>query len=292
MTVEVRPPGVRWAGLMAVAALGNQVVVRTTSAEGMRAVASLFRSMREPPRPDALGSLALRRVKSGWIVSGGGAAEDIEGSLSQARWELRDRITRLLMDARPDLLWLHAAAVARGGHAVLITGPSGSGKSRLAAQLLAHGFDYLGDDMLPLDPSTRTVHPFPVTPAVRSGPPFHLLTAEARRPRKRDVVVRRAQVATEPMRLAAIVFPRFAAGPTLDQPVSPGEVALELLRQCRNFERHRASAARAMGAMAEAVPASALSFADPARGAEAIARAHAARIENDADAGERLFDTS
>ena len=262
------------AGLTAVGALGSQLVVRTATPGERRVVASLFRNMREPLRPHALASLAFRRVKNAWIVSGGPGIEDVHGSLSEARSELRERITRLLMNARPDLLWLHAAGVAQDGHAVLITGPSGSGKSMLAAQLIARGFDYLGDDVLPLDPCTRMVHPFPITPAVRSGPSHYMLTAEARRLPKRDVVVRQAQVATRPIRVAAIVFPRFAPGPTHARPVSPGQVALELLRQCRNFECHRESAVRAMSALAETVPASALSFVDPVRGAEAVARAH------------------
>ena len=120
------------------------------------------------------------------------------------------------------------------------------------------------------------VYPFPITPSVRTGPSRYMLTAAARRLRKRDVVVRRAQVATGPLRVGAIVLPRFAPGPTLTRPASPAQVAIELLRQCRNFERHRESAVRAMSALAETVPAWALSFVDPMRGGEAIAQAYRA----------------
>jgi hypothetical protein len=41
---------------------------------------------------------------------------------------------------------LHAAAVASGGHAVLLAGPSGSGKSSLAMVARTAGLDVLGDD--------------------------------------------------------------------------------------------------------------------------------------------------
>jgi HPr kinase/phosphorylase len=41
---------------------------------------------------------------------------------------------------------LHASAVAIGGRAVLITGPSGSGKSGLALQLIALGARLVADD--------------------------------------------------------------------------------------------------------------------------------------------------
>ncbi len=52
--------------------------------------------------------------------------------------------------AEPDTLHLHASAVACDGRGLLILGPSGSGKSALALQLMALGADLVSDDAVML----------------------------------------------------------------------------------------------------------------------------------------------
>lgn len=61
----------------------------------------------------------------------------------------------------PDRRTLHATAVAHAGRAVLITGPSGSGKSGLALELIARGADLVADDRVAIAPGGLCVSPPP-----------------------------------------------------------------------------------------------------------------------------------
>lgn len=49
------------------------------------------------------------------------------------------------------MILLHATAVALDGRAVLLTGPSGSGKSDLALRLIDRGWTLVGDDYVELE---------------------------------------------------------------------------------------------------------------------------------------------
>lgn len=57
---------------------------------------------------------------------------------------------------------LHASAVAKDGAALLILGPSGSGKSSLALELIALGAGLIADDLV-------RIRPGPVAAPVRPG---------------------------------------------------------------------------------------------------------------------------
>ncbi len=76
--------------------------------------------------------------------------------------ELLDRVDRFVV--------LHAAALEREGRCVLISGPSGAGKTTLALALLESGWRLLSDDFAPLERATGLVHPFPKALGLRPGP--------------------------------------------------------------------------------------------------------------------------
>ena len=58
---------------------------------------------------------------------------------------------QMAIDATVAPVRLHAAAVARGGHALALVGPMGAGKSTLAAGLVQRGWDYLTDEVVAIE---------------------------------------------------------------------------------------------------------------------------------------------
>lgn len=69
-----------------------------------------------------------------------------------------------LQFARPELVFLHSAALEFEGRAFLISGASGNGKSTLAWALTHHGCAYLSDELAPVDvtdPTRPLVNAYP-----------------------------------------------------------------------------------------------------------------------------------
>jgi len=126
---------------------------------------------------------------------------------------------------RGEYLQLHAATLAYDGQAVVFAGPSGTGKSTLAAGLLARGWSYLSDEFALVDPDTLHVPPFPKALCIKAGSfdlveRLHLPLWRRRHYvkafkgpvgyiRAQDVA-RQAETSPRPIRL--VVFPRYAEG--------------------------------------------------------------------------------
>ena len=114
---------------------------------------------------------------------------------------------------RPDLYFVHAAVVAFRGHAIALVAPSGFGKSTTTWALLHHGFQYLSDEIAPIDLRRLRVLPFPRALCLKNNPPrdyslpldviatgrtFHVPTG-----------VLPDGILTEPLSLDSIFFLRF-----------------------------------------------------------------------------------
>jgi hypothetical protein len=105
-----------------------------------------------------------------WLVQRGQAAQAAADS-SDLLFLLEKQITIGLQRRRADLFFLHAAAIALGGKACLLTAESGGGKSTTTWGMLHHGFDYLTDELSPVDIRSMRVFPYPHAICLKRQPP-------------------------------------------------------------------------------------------------------------------------
>lgn len=74
-----------------------------------------------------------------------------------------------------DLFFMHGAALEKNGELVLLTGRSGAGKSTTTWGLLNNGFNYLSDELAPINLDTMHVSPYPHAVCLKSYPPSYPL---------------------------------------------------------------------------------------------------------------------
>jgi len=67
------------------------------------------------------------------------------------------------------LVVVHAGVVGTGSGALVVPGPSGTGKTTLTAALVAAGFTYFSDEMAAIDPDTGLVVPVPRGLSLKDG---------------------------------------------------------------------------------------------------------------------------
>ena len=164
-------------------------------------------------------------------------------------------------------LIIHAAVVERGGRALVLPAPPGSGKSTLCAALVARGWRLLSDELALVDLSGKALMPMPrpislkneaidvlatfwpeaaigpVVPGTIKGSVAHV------RPPLDSV--RRAQESAIP---GWIVLPRYASGTTMQlRPLPKCEAFMRLVDSAFNYSIHGRAG---FGALAELVDAS------------------------------------
>lgn len=149
-------------------------------------------------------------------------------------------------------LLLHAGAVARNGHAILLPGGSGSGKSTLVAGLAGAGFELGSDEVAVLDPLTLEVLPFARGICVKEGsrqalaPAYPALLTDAPRHRfgGEEVWYLRPEPSSwlsGPTAVRSIVVPRYAPGsPTRLEPLARSAMLQILLQQSFSVPKHGA----------------------------------------------------
>lgn len=238
-----------WLGEVGIGFDGCRVVVRSAAPELIVAVERTFGVMVLPrgdgtaPAP-VVARLEVERAGGGYRVAGSGIRPE-EGPLEETRRAVRYHATRAFVEARPERLWLHAAAARRGPRVLVLPGERGCGKSTLVTALAGAGWQYLSDEAVPVDMAGDRAAPFPLTPHVRVGPAEDLAPDAVAALAKREVALSPEAVCREPVRITELVLVGYrpGAGATL-RPATPGEASLDLLTSCLNFPHHGARAVR------------------------------------------------
>ena len=83
-----------------------------------------------------------------------------------------------LQKIRSDLIFIHAAALEFNGVGFLLVAPSGTGKSTTTWGLVNSGFNYLSDELAPIDPNTMLLHSYPHALCLKDRPPMFELPGD------------------------------------------------------------------------------------------------------------------
>jgi len=67
------------------------------------------------------------------------------------------------------LIILHAGSVAWHDKGIIFPSSGGAGKTTLTAALIRHGFDYINDDVIPVERDTGKLIPVPISLCIKSG---------------------------------------------------------------------------------------------------------------------------
>ena len=82
---------------------------------------------------------------------------------------LRSCIIHCAYPELEEALVLHAAGISKNNKTLLFTGPSGAGKSTLSSHLILKGFNYLGDDSIPIDMRSNEAFALPTAISLKTG---------------------------------------------------------------------------------------------------------------------------
>jgi hypothetical protein len=181
--------------------------------------------------------------------------EDADGLL----FHLDKCLIIALQRQRPELYFLHAAAVAIGDRVAVLAAPPGSGKSTLTMALLERGLSYLSDELAPIDVSRLLVYPYAHALCLKSPPPepFRLPLGTVAIGKRFHVAsgLFAAAAAAEPLPLAAFVFLRRSLGSAvISRPIGPAAGAAHLLANTLNASAHQSDGLNVAVSLAQSVP--------------------------------------
>jgi len=228
------------------------------------------------PRSDETGRYQIERDNTGQRF----CVRDFDGLVAHIDdadtllWHLDKSLTIALQHQRPDLYFVHAAAVALAGGVGVLAAPPGTGKSTLTVGLLERGFTYLSDELAPIDVGTGLVHRYAHAVSLKSRPPDAI-----RLPQGTVAIGRRFHMPTrlfsvageEPLPLVAFIFPERSSEPSAAcRRIGPSVGAAHLVANGLNALAHPNDGLDVAVALARHVPCFQVNIGDLSAACAAI----------------------
>ncbi len=179
------------------------------------------------------------------------------------------------VEATPHLA-MHAAVLSRHGNALVIPGPSGHGKTTLAAALLQAGWDYVSDEALCLRWDDAQVVPYPRPLAL--SPWASELLGLAGVPAADEVIIRPAAAGARPTPLTPGMSPKVRHVMTLERvdgeaqlvPLHRADGLAALLQRGFTHHRHPAKALVVVAGLIQGAECWRLRLSDPRAAADLV----------------------
>ncbi|MFN2468783.1 MAG: hypothetical protein ABR521_11715 [Gaiellaceae bacterium] len=245
--------GLDWPHEQTVTSSGVRIRLRSTSPEGIAALLARL--------PGQWRHSTATRVGRTYTLASAGGADGRSGEyVLYEDAEERDRSSDLdwvlasfagsagfYIGERSVLrTFVHAGAVGWRGHAIVLPGREGTGKTTLTAALVRAGATYLSDDYVPIDDRGHA-HPFPRPLAFKRRPqdPVEYLPVEALGGVQETRTLPAGLVVLAPYRGLERWRPRR---------LPPGRAVLELLANCLSAQSRPRQALERLGGLVTAAP--------------------------------------
>jgi hypothetical protein len=220
------------------------LIIRIAAAEGPLAAAdSLLAGLRvDPANADHPGCSEIKidivAHADQWDLVVAGQFE-VTCRLASIAAEVERLLLQNVVLATPHLLTLHAATLQRDGRTLLLTGPSGAGKTALSLALAHAGWSFGSDEIVLID-RDLSLRPLPLPPCIKA-PGFGMIESwfpelrSAPEHERYGRTVKYLPIKSTPLPASpgCVVFIRFDPGaPTEIEPVAPFSALERLLGQC------------------------------------------------------------
>lgn len=181
--------------------LNCDIVVRCGDAAASELLHDCYSAFLVPASDEVLPALAYDVVPgdgdNGWMLRCDDTAISCPDSYDLV-YEFEKDMTERVQLLRAELFFVHGAALSIGERCVVISGESGSGKSSLAWFMSHNGFDYLSDELAPIDPALMHVEPYPHALCLKNAPLSEPALPESTRYTEATIHVPAYELSTRP----------------------------------------------------------------------------------------------